>query len=163
MQLSPAKTVAFALVGLVGLALAYAWADVVMRHQIHDFRASIASIGYARGGRPPTDDEVREQVEALAVAHRVAMSELEVSSEEASGIGSLPSSVDEIAAAFGGRHRVYRVRAHVRVKKWDFSRDVFIEEQFALRTLVELVPARAHDAPIRELGESTGTRGLGTH
>jgi hypothetical protein len=160
MQLSVAKVSAIVVLALVGVAGAYAWADVVMRQQIRDLRSAITSIGYVRGGLTPTDDEVRIQVETMAAEQHVEISRLDIRSQEASGVGAFPGGATEIAAAFGGRHRLYRVTATARVQKWMFSREEALDEQFALRTAVEFVPNATRDVPTRERGNPAGTRGL---
>lgn len=133
-----------AVIALLGAGAAYAWAQVDMQDRVHDLHGAVGRIGYARGGRPPSDADVRAQIEALAAERRVELRDLSVTSREEAGAGAVVAHVGgPLAAALSGRQRVYEIRAIARTSALAFSLAEPFEERLALRTSLELAPGVA--------------------
>lgn len=131
-----------------------------MEGRLADVRNEVRAIGYARGGRLPTDAEVRAQVETIAAAHRVALEALSVTSREEAGLGGIAAHVPQLSQALSGRQRVYTIRATGRTRAAVFSLTEPIEVELSLRAAVELRgPGRARGPDVSAPGASVDVHG----
>lgn len=140
----PKAAMVLVVLGLVGGGGAYAWAQIEMQDRVHDLHGAVGRIGHARGGRPPSDADVRAQIEALAAERRVELADLTVTSREEAGAGAVVDHVGgPLAAALSGRQRVYEIRATAHSRALAFSLTEPFEARLALRTSLELAPSIA--------------------
>ena len=116
----------------------WAWSSATMSGRFAAVRNESMQIGYARGGRIPTDALVRTQVEGIAAAHRVTLSELTVRSHTEQGLGRATSLAPQLGAALSGTLRVFEIRATATTSELLWSRTEPIDVRLNLRTSVTL-------------------------
>ncbi len=147
---------------VVAYGLAWLWAASGNDERLRAFRQAVREQGPARGGRTPTDDEVRERTEELATSGHVAVTDLSVEHEDVDGLPSALGSTQAGAAVLGAvqvRSRQYTVRGRARSKTLWFTRDEPIELRFSVRlsvTMPSSIESRERALP----SEPTGARGL---
>ena len=161
MELSvPKIAMVLAVMGVLGGLGAWGYASMTMEGRLSDVRNEARAIGHARGGRLPTNPEVREQVEAIALAHRVELSGLTIRAHEAEGFGPVGSLVPQLGATLQGRQRVYEIRATGTTRAMLWSLTEPIEVDLSLRMSVSTRPSESTVRPgLRDPGVSTGEHG----
>lgn len=161
MELSVPKIlmVLVAIAALGGLG-AWGYASATMEGRLSDVRNEARAIGHARGGRLPTSPQVRQQVEAIALAHRVELTGLTVRTREEEGLGPIGSLAPQLSASLQGRQRVYEIRATGTTRHMLWSLTESIEVDLSLRMSVSVRPAESTVRPtIRDPGVSTDLHG----
>lgn len=149
-----------AVVATIGGLGAWGYATATMEGRLADVRNASRAIGFSRGGRLPTNPQVREQVEAIAVAHGVELTNLTVQAHEAEGFGPVGSLVPQLGSTLAGRQRVYEIRATgtTRVLVWSLSEP--IEVDLSLRASLTTRPSESTVRPgARDPGVSTDEHG----
>lgn len=147
--------VLLALGGLGG----WAWASATMEGRLAAVRNEARAIGHARGGRLPSDREVRDQVEAIAAQHRVTLAALEVSSHEEEGLGRVAARVPGIGQTLSGRMRVYDIRASATTHELVFSLTEPLEVPLELRASAGLRARPGARPELEAPGASTDVHG----
>lgn len=100
-----------AVVTIVGGGGAWAYANAQMEGRLASVRNEARAIGYARGGRLPTNQEVEAQVRAIAEAQHVGLEGLSVQMRTERGIGGIGNLVPQLGESLTGTTRVYEIRA----------------------------------------------------
>jgi hypothetical protein len=137
----------------------WAWASATMEGRLAAVRNESRAIGYARGGRLPTDREVRDRVDAIAAQHRVTLTGLEVTSHEEEGLGRVAARVPGIGQTLAGRLRVYDVRASATARELVFSLTEPLEVALELRAAVGMRSGSGAHPAIEAPGASTDVHG----
>ncbi len=161
MELTPAK-IAMVLVALlaIGGGGAWAWASATMHGRLADVRNESRQIGYGRGGRLPSEAQVREQVELIAAMHEVSLEGLEVSMHEEEGLGGIAARVPQLGESLTGRLRVYDIRAYASTHALGFTLTEPLGVTLQLRASVSArVPGRPE---VRVPGSGVSSPSLGT-
>ncbi len=143
MQLEPKRALVPVAI-LAGLGALGAWVDarVTTSARLRDVRVEVRAIGYARGGRLPTNAEVEDEVRAIARAHEVTLSSLEVSSHDEAGLGPIGALVPQLGRTIGGTSRVYAIRASGSTSMLGLSRTEAIEVDLPLRAEAHVLDPR---------------------
>jgi hypothetical protein len=145
---------------VIGGLGAWGYASMTMEGRLADVRNEARAIGFARGGRLPSNPQVREQVEAIALAHRVQLTGLTVQAHEAEGFGPVGSLVPQLGATLQGRQRVYEVRATATTRALLWSLTEPLEVDLSLRASVTTRPSESTVRPrVRDPGVSTDEHG----
>lgn len=124
--------------GVVAGGAGWAWSSATMSGRFASVRNESMQIGPARGGRPPTDAQVRTQVEGIAAAHAVTLSDLTVRSHDEQGLGRAASLAPQLGSALTGTLRVYEIRASATTRELLWSQTEPIDVRLNLRTSVTL-------------------------
>jgi hypothetical protein len=156
----PKVGMVLAVLAVLGGLGAWGYASMTMEGRLADVRNEARAIGFARGGRLPTNPQVREQVEAIALAHRVELTGLTVQAQEAEGFGPVGSLVPQLGSTLQGRQRVYEIRATATTRALLWSLTEPVEVDLSLRASVTTRPSESTVRPsVRDPGVSTDEHG----
>lgn len=156
----PKVAMVLAAVGVLAGLGAWGYASATMEGRLADVRNGARAIGYARGGRLPTNPQVREQVEALALAHGVQLTGLTVQAHEADGFGPVGSLAPQLGSTLQGRQRVYEIRATGSTRALFWSLTEPIDVDLSLRSSVTIRPSGPGARPgTHDPGASTDLHG----
>ncbi|MBX7191445.1 MAG: hypothetical protein K1X94_05280 [Sandaracinaceae bacterium] len=141
MELSVPK-VAMVLAGLAVIAGlgAWAYASSVLEGRLAAVRNEAREIGYARGGRLPTQAEVEAAVQASALAHEVTLEGLTAHPHDEEGLGGIGHLAPQLGATLQGRRRVYEIRATATTHRLLWTLTEPIEVDLSLRSSVSVRP-----------------------
>lgn len=152
--------IAVVVVALVG-AGAYVYARYELESRIRSFGSAIDRIGYARGGRIPTQDEFTADVRAKAEELGLEVLALEVTRSEERGLDATGGAMQDRMGGLGQLRMQlvrYRVDARVVARKWLFSRtgnigvDQTYRQEVTLETPNARPPPAADDEPVEPRG-----------
>jgi len=116
----------------------WAYATATMKGRLASVRNESMQIGYAQGGRLPTERQVRTQVEGIAAAHQVELGSLTVHAHDEQGLGRVTSLAPQLATGLTGTLRVFDIRATGTTHALLWSITEPIEVDLNLRTSVSI-------------------------
>lgn len=141
-RIEPKNVVSIVLLAGLGLLGLWAYAYVLTTTQLREVRVGARAIGYARGGRLPTDAEVEAQLRSLAEARDVVLRDVSVASHDEGGLGPIAGRVPALGGVLGGTTRVYEIRAQGTARAFGFSREEPIEVELPLRGETHVIDPR---------------------
>ncbi len=124
--------------GLIGGGGAWAYSSSQMSGRLASVRNEARVIGYARGGRMPTNAEVEAQVRAIAEVHHVEIAELTVLSRTERGLGAMGERAPQLNESLTGTTRVYEIRATGTTSEMLWSTTEPLEIDLSLRSSVRV-------------------------
>ncbi|MBN8609758.1 MAG: hypothetical protein J0L92_04210 [Deltaproteobacteria bacterium] len=148
---------AMVLVGLViagGLG-AWGYASSKMEGRLASVRNESRVIGYGRGGRMPTNREVEEQVQLIAVAHQVEAQGVTVQIHTERGLGGIGHLAPQLGESLTGTTRIYEIRGTLTTRELLWSLTEPLEIDLSLRSSVR-VRAEGGGGSVRPGTPSTG-------
>jgi hypothetical protein len=81
------RIVVFGILGAIAFGGSWMYSGIVMDDRIKAFLDDVDTISYDRGGRVPEVTRVRQQVEQMAVTHRVGIADLSITTSTGTGLG----------------------------------------------------------------------------
>jgi len=158
MEVTPTKSlIVLGMLATIGLACSYGWARVQVGNRFHAFNAAADNIGYARGGRLPTSEEVQTQVSDFATANQITLTNLHVEMHDEAGLGRIAERMPQLGATLTGSQRIYEVSGQAHSHALIVSRDFPLSIRIALRNSVSV---QAPTRPMPERDDAENVRGI---
>lgn len=156
MELSlPKLAIVSTLLISVATAGGWMWASATMASRLAAVRNESRAIGYARGGRLPTNEDVETQVRSIAATHEVTLEDVRVTARNEQGLGPIAARVPQLGAALTGTTRVYAIEATATTHALLWSAREPISVELSLRSQVQVQVRGGSGGSVRP-GEGVG-------